>query len=97
MIDKNYDFPDWVKLGLISATLKYMCGEQKFNFDKLPDEIKKFVENNPEEPAQSWAERLMESSFDMPIEELEKWVINMPGGFFRAEMRSMLKQRKSEA
>jgi hypothetical protein len=74
-----------------------VVGEQKFNFDKLPDEVKKFVENHPEQPAQDWAEKLMTSSPDMPIEELEKWVNNMPVGMFRAEMRGVLNQRKPKA
>ena len=91
----NYDYPDWVKFGLISSTIKYMV--KNLHLNELPLELKPFVNSHSSSKARDWESNLMTRANEMTIEELQGWVDNMPEGFIRAEMRGCLNQRKASS
>lgn len=78
---------------ILSGHIHELCSNWQI---PLPDELKEFCEKNDREAGYDWERRVMEASIDMPIELLEKWVNGMRGGFYRAEMRGLLKQRKQD-
>jgi len=63
---------------------------------KVPDDLKPFVDQHDINAGYEWEAELLKQSEDMPIELLTSWVNKMPGGFFRAEMRAVLKNRISD-
>jgi hypothetical protein len=61
----------------------------------VPEELQPWIDKHHPEVGYEWEIELLQKAPNMPLELLERWVKAMPGGFCRAEMRGVLRNRES--
>lgn len=62
---------------------------------KVHFSLRKFLDRYPKGRGYEWESRVLTTLLNKPIELVEQWVnCGLPRGFFRAELRSYLKQHK---
>ena len=87
--------PREVIYSLIADAIRYQYNETKIEPHPMLEE---YLAKYPEGRGHDWEQRVMDGLTNQPIELIERWVNNgLPVGFFRAECRAYLNQRKSEA
>lgn len=61
----------------------------------VPEELQPWVDKHHPEVGYEWEIELLHKASDMPTELLTRWVKSMPGGFCRANMRGILRDREA--
>lgn len=81
---------------VLEAMIKDLVYYQMLDWRIEIPSVEKFLEGHVPDSGYGWETALLEASGDMSVELLEQWVAALKSGLCRAEMRSLLKQRKEE-
>jgi hypothetical protein len=88
--------PEEIIMYEIAYSIVYTCNQYGINKrSDVPYGLKKFVNKYFHEgKGTAWFTALLSATEQMPDELLRKWFDAMPSGFFRANMRGVMYQRK---